>query len=1031
MISSDDLPSKRKLAMMQENEINEEKSLNSIAHVTSPGYVLYYLNEIERENYKPYLLYPSKLLWGNKIPILTQKGSVHIHFKNFKIQHGDDKSHYTHVSQHGGTFKTSTSYYQQSMLHVAIMKDFTNSGIIPNYISQRTFKYFRFFLELDIVLSADEVDKLSKGDSSKEYHSAIKPVVKMCDRVVRSFFPEGGTTAIILKTQKKTIDAKGSVKFGVHIIYNHIVTRLMAIQIREEIIQAGLKKKYGTNREYWENLVDRGPYMTNLRVAYNYKWETCPPCKKIKDKRNKCLYGSDNGGHIKGACTICAEYNAKLKACLKCGGGKIDPRYYEYHRIIDEDGEFTNIEDEEMVQWSNLYPEEEVNKKISLILTTLKLSSIHVMDTERVSTFYKVPKNAHNPKQKDIDFITKDKKDKVVIDKHTMKIAEAIFSLMPLNYRENFEVQTIEDDKIYLKRWEDVKECALCEKKGGHDRKGMTILCDTRGNLTYWCQNPPNGPKNKQNLGKLSDLNPDLFDLQPLGEKSKFKSAWEYLKSIECKNTFDVEDPFTWLDFVHKHEKITYDSYEASQIAISKDVHRVYAQIEKGRTSVIRKHAVKGNQLFDFVPVSSSHLNIHFMGWKDGEPIKKMETWQKWSQKNSHFIPKYRDVTCEMDPSKTREVSDSNIFNAFQGFLAKPVKKEVFNKEIIRMLLEHIYIILADRDIITYIYIVSWVAHLLRTPWIKTKTILNFIQQEQQTGRGMFFTWLIEQVLGHHLAIMVRGLEIFQQQWNQWMFGKILCVCDEISVDKKTDLQVNDILKNLITESHMQIKQRYMDEKTVPNNFNGVTITNHEDANVVSVGDARKVIIHSSAEKKGTKWFAELGAMMKDKNLNLSGQFLRWIIDLPDEFLLNLQKIPQTEARKDAIIRSVPNPLCFLNDLQTKAYPIGTNIKLAVERTEKLDGSFEDTSKIAGSALYKGYKEWCLFNTCKIMDHASFGKTIWNKDNPNPIIEKKKVHGIIIYNLKTINLPKNLTNQQLRENFKRTNIMMCLNHSQA
>jgi Mor family transcriptional regulator len=75
-------------------------------------------------------------------------------------------------------------------------------------------------------------------------------------------------------------------------------------------------------------------------------------------------------------------------------------------------------------------------------------------------------------------------------------------------------------------------------------------------------------------------------------------------------------------------------------------------------------------------------------------------------------------------------------------------------------------------------------------------------------------------------------------------------------------LEVNDILNNLITESHMQIKQRYMDEKTVPNNFNDVTITNHEDANVVSVGDARKVIIHSSAEKNGTKWFAQLGAMI-------------------------------------------------------------------------------------------------------------------------------------------------------------------------
>jgi hypothetical protein len=485
-------------------------------------------------------------------------------------------------------------------------------------------------------------------------------------------------------------------------------------------------------------------------------------------------------------------------------------------------------------------------------------------------------------------------------------------------------------------------------------------------------------------------------------------------------NTFDSNDEFYWLEFVIKHGNIIYPSKEIMETAVLEDAKRVYAIIEKARGTVIRKQSK--DQYFDIIGGDEkSNLLIRYEVTEVDEKGRsytkqKKLTWKQFRANYANRLPLFRDITCEMDPKLMKQCEKDKIFNVWQGLKAKPVTRDLFDKEKIRKIVEHLFIVLANRNVRNFIYIMSWLARILRTPWIKTKTLISFIQEEQQTGRGLFFNWFILCVLGTELGYAVRGVDTFERPWNQFLLGKIFIFIDEVSVDKTAQSKVADILKNLTTESLLQVFKRNTDEIIVRNYLNLAEATNHEEAIRHETGDSRNATFNSSDEKKGLPWLEEVHDIMY--NTDAASHFLRWVLDIPESKLAIMKNLPDTSARRKAMTTGVPIPVLFLKDLMDKTYPISPGhiplktinppvpvVNSPVHATVKLPLKTLENGNISGLGLYQAFTQWCGAMGHKPCSNTMFGKLIWKKDSKKNYIKKTIESSGAIYHLDSIKIP--------------------------
>lgn len=309
--------------------------------------------------------------------------------------------------------------------------------------------------------------------------------------------------------------------------------------------------------------------------------------------------------------------------------------------------------------------------------------------------------------------------------------------------------------------------------------------------------------------------------------------------------------------------------------------------------------------------------------------------------------------------------SDYRKFNTFRGFKAvyQPDMTLEEAEKICKPLLDHIFYVLADGKEIIYIYILEWLMFPFRE--LKKTDIMITLIGPQGIGKTILFDFLAEYVVGEDLMSSIVGLEHITGTFNSALQGKIfLCIneCVEVGEAKGHAIKSAEILKEIITGKKVGIRKMRENIFFTKNYINIALTTNSECPLIIKPGDRRNFITATATNIPGEEEQDEIKEIRRKRayynriaeycNQKVGNAFYTMARkSIPK---CDLKNIPSTQARENAIAKSMPKALLYLDEVFTEGTRPLKSHYLHITKKEKQ----EKECFITTSDLYVGYTEW-------------------------------------------------------------------------
>jgi hypothetical protein len=120
-------------------------------------------------------------------------------------------------------------------------------------------------------------------------------------------------------------------------------------------------------------------------------------------------------------------------------------------------------------------------------------------------------------------------------------------------------------------------------------------------------------------------------------------------------------------------------------------------------------------------------------------------------------------------------------------------------------------------------HFLNWLAYIFQTRK-KTKTAFLFHGVEG-TGKGLLYQQVLSPLFGSEHTTLITT-DTLQDRFNGWAHRKIFVCVDEFAVEAKDSRRIPEILRNLITEDTMALREMRRDVRTVDNSLNLILFTN-------------------------------------------------------------------------------------------------------------------------------------------------------------------------------------------------------------
>jgi len=222
------------------------------------------------------------------------------------------------------------------------------------------------------------------------------------------------------------------------------------------------------------------------------------------------------------------------------------------------------------------------------------------------------------------------------------------------------------------------------------------------------------------------------------------------------------------------------------------------------------------------------------------------------------------------------------------------------------MILKHIEEVMCDSHKESFDYMMSWMAHLIQKPQDKVGVCLVFIS-EQGAGKGTFWEWFMNCVLGRRYSHTVTDLESLTGAFNKRMESKMLCVLNEIGTYGGS-LKVFDKMKSILTDPTIYIQPKGLEAYECKDYCRYIMTTNSEWAARIEHSDRRWAIIAHSNKKIGDmKYFETLRSKLTQEQAAALVEYLKKL----DISSWDRTKIPATKQRQEMKIIRCPR-LCDL-----------------------------------------------------------------------------------------------------------------------
>lgn len=183
------------------------------------------------------------------------------------------------------------------------------------------------------------------------------------------------------------------------------------------------------------------------------------------------------------------------------------------------------------------------------------------------------------------------------------------------------------------------------------------------------------------------------------------------------------------------------------------------------------------------------------------------------------------------------EGADPNTYNTYRG-LAVQYSDDLPDAALAQPFMDHIRNIWGEGSDVCYEYIMDWFAHLVQRPGVKMLTALC-LYGEQGCGKGVIMN-LMKRVIGDAYYFEPQNKNDLTGNFNGSLDSKLVCFIDEMAYTDNQDH--SDMLKKLITESTININEKYMHPREIKNVINVVFASNHENMVPADLASRRYVV---------------------------------------------------------------------------------------------------------------------------------------------------------------------------------------------
>lgn len=273
----------------------------------------------------------------------------------------------------------------------------------------------------------------------------------------------------------------------------------------------------------------------------------------------------------------------------------------------------------------------------------------------------------------------------------------------------------------------------------------------------------------------------------------------------------------------------------------------------------------------------------------------------------------------------------------------KELKKYVEYDEKIKygvnLFIDHIKNIICNGNEEYFNYFMNWIYGVVSFKRTEKGVILF---GDEGTGKSIVIKFLEDFVIGKHLVLSTADVNCLRR-FNGAFEGKTLLNFEEFPTSTNEDFfNLADTLKNLITNSDLEIENKFMNKYTVKNYLNVIITTNNKSIIRISNTDRRYLMLKVSNEKRcNAEYFNKLAKYINNHNgisEKVGECFYVYCRERYDP-KFDYNKLPMTDYKKDLIRDSIKSEYNFiLEEFFLKREDLKCSLK---ELYKKVNGSVD------------------------------------------------------------------------------------------
>ncbi len=210
-----------------------------------------------------------------------------------------------------------------------------------------------------------------------------------------------------------------------------------------------------------------------------------------------------------------------------------------------------------------------------------------------------------------------------------------------------------------------------------------------------------------------------------------------------------------------------------------------------------------------------------------------------------------RDIVYRPNQSFIYNYRGRDVINNYE---AAPLKKvETPHPAQLQVFIDHINYMFPNQED-AHVFL-SWMAMSIREPE-KRIPWAPFIVSAQGVGKG-WIAEVLKNLVGRQNYSVVVPKNI-KSDFNEYMFEKTVCLIDELKTNGREQFDLVETLKNIITETEIEVNIKFGVKGTYPVYPNILCFSNHINALPIPEGDRRFWVYRVEAPAKAANYYVKL-----------------------------------------------------------------------------------------------------------------------------------------------------------------------------